>query len=523
MARPDLSRTRCVEPTIDALLEAGCPEKAAEVARERAAGSLSDLGLALLARGPLERAVETMQSAVNLCPASQIAYHNLIATLLRHRQLRAGNLDAMARFVGDHYHDFPWVRQYRPVLLAPRFVNVEFVNGQCNLKCRMCLSSRDSASSGSLSYLSDEDFETMLTAVPTISALTLSAGSSDPLLHPQLDRIIDIAGRHNVALDIYTNGHRLTARLCRKMVESQSVQMINVSIDVVTPESYRRIRGADLKRVVTKIEMLQAMKTEEGVARPGLSLSSVAMADTIQDLPDLVRRALQWGAFRVFVQELEGWEGYSGENRFATENPRCFEYVREAQQIAAGADLELVLPDSLRCPAPVRPGSASGSGPITGESRGSTSGPSRSAVSAVTALPSTLSDGADGPPSAQAPLCCSWLRGVWVSQDGRLHPCCMVTDVVDMGTIHDGPLLDNEKYLRVKGLLLEGRVFKACLDIRNCQYVRQRRAAGKSLHVITRRELGDLQPDPAAGGQPHGPPGPTDGVPAPPAVPITPS
>ena len=78
-------------------------------------------------------------------------------------------------------------------------------------------------------------------------------------------------------------------------------------------------------------------------------------------------------------------------------------------------------------------------------------------------------------------------------------------------------------YLRTKGMLLEGKVFRACLDIRNCQYVRQRRAAGKPLHVITHKELGDLQPDPAAVGQSHGLPGPIDDIVAPQAVPATPT
>jgi hypothetical protein len=64
-----------------------------------------------------------------------------------------------------------------------------------------------------------------------------------------------------------------------------------------------------------------------------------------------------------------------------------------------------------------------------------------------------------------------------------------------MGNLMDGPLFYNDKYARVKELLLAGKVFERCLSQNQCQYVQQQRAAGIPLRVITPDELGDLHPD----------------------------
>ena len=486
MELPDLQQARISSGAVAALIDRSDPAGASRLATEHLSSALCDLGLTLEARGKLSEAVKYLQDGLNVCPANEAAFHNLAGTLLSHRMLRAENLDSLARFVQANRNRFPWVAKYDGILVSPRFLNLEFVAGKCNLKCRMCGGTNAPSHPNRLSYLTAEDLDRLLEAMPTVGGLTLSSGDSDPLMHPEWERVMAVAVKHRVGLDVFTNGHPLSERMCRQMIASQVVNMLNFSIDAATPETYQRIRGAPLDRLLRKIEMLLAMKRDAKALRPFLSFSFVAMADNIEELPAFVRLARRMQGYRVFVEYLSGWEGGAGGNHEAKENPRWAEAVREAQREAEGESFALILPPQLAVSASARPR------PVAVGEPGTAHGEAKPATLPSQDEPAALSD--ETSPEQQLPWC-SWLRGAWVNMDGSLDPCCMIHGVVDMGSIHDGPLMENKKWLRVKGLLREGKVLDACQGASNCLYVQQQRVAGKRLRIMTREELGPVHLD----------------------------
>jgi MoaA/NifB/PqqE/SkfB family radical SAM enzyme len=446
----------------EALLQ-GRKAVAKNLAVQQLAGAFCDLALTLLANDEVEEGFKLLQQAQNLQPESQQVLHNIIAALLARKQLRGPNLQSVQTQLRKLWNRLGRPDQYRRLLYAPAFMNLEFVFGKCNLKCRMCLGGHDKGPAARLEYISTEDFEAALSVAPTVGAITLSSGDSDPLLHPRFEDIVDIAKRHNVLLNVYTNGLPLSARRCRKIVESGVFSLINFSIDAATPETYRRLRGEDLGRLLAKVEMLRSMMSECRADRPLLSLSFVAMADNIEELPAFVDLAARFHAYRVYVEDLIGWDDPDGPNKPATDHPRCQEFVRLAQEAAAGAALRLDLPSRL----------CAGPQPSDGPS----------AASAEQAAPSLPQDPEDR--SASRLGCCTWIGGVWVQKDGRLDPCCLLHGVVDMGSVRDGPLLENDKYARVKEGLLSGKVLPECLNQRACQYVQQRLARGRPPEVFS--------------------------------------
>ena len=307
-APPDVTQYRIASPEIARLIGSGQQALAVEVALQRlahgqqrlkgagtnprramkAASLLSDLGCVLGQSGQLPSAVKALQDASSLAPESADCFHNMVALLLQYGQLRGKNFDAvLARLqqVGDAVE---WTRRYRHLTWMPKFLNLEFVKGKCNLKCRMCIGTNAPGHPNTLTYMKPDDFRRTLAAAPTISAVTLSSGDSDPLLHPKFDEIIDLALEHNIHVDLYTNGLPLGERMCRRIVESQAVTMINFSIDAATAETYQRIRGGNFERLHKNISMLCRMKAEHARAYPVLSLSFVAMADNIEELPAFV-------------------------------------------------------------------------------------------------------------------------------------------------------------------------------------------------------------------------------------------
>jgi MoaA/NifB/PqqE/SkfB family radical SAM enzyme len=467
----DLEQARLADARVSEMVTAGRGAKGREIATERAAAALSDLAVLRRVDGAVGEAVDLLKQALTLWTTDRRAFHNLVVTLFTTRSLRGPNLDAVLRHLQQLGPEVLWAGQYRRLLYAPRFLNVEFVLGKCNLSCRMCLGGHRKDKQSRFEYMTAEDFRRTLASAPTVAGATLSSGDSEPLLHPQFEQLLEIALQHRVLLDVFTNGLALNARRCRKLVESQTVSMINFSVDAATAETYRRIRGEDLGRLLRKIEMLQSMKNELKLELPRLSLSFVAMDDNIQELPAFVALAAGLGAGRVYVEELIGWEDKEGPNHPATDNPQWRQYVEEARRRASENRLLLELPGTLRF--------------------------EQSASADLTAADETASAPDEAPPSprrASLPARlrhCGWLWGVWVQKDGRLDPCCLVHDVVDMGNIHEGPLLMNKKFTRVKELLLRGKVFPECAGQRACAYVQQQQSLGRPLQIITGDELGE--------------------------------
>lgn len=493
MSVPDLNTLLLSDPEVRAQFGAGRLELATKAAASRFCDALGDLAVIEVACGRLDSAVQKLQNAVNTNPASQAAFHNLVATLLKSGKLTGTNLHSVVQRVEDDLERVPWMRQYQRLLTLPWTVSLEFVEGKCNLCCRMCIGRNSADYPDRLSWMSPERFDEVLAAAPTTSGYTLSSGNSDPLLHPHIDRIIETAARYGKPLGFFTNGHALSERQRQAMVDSGTVHMLNISIDAATPETYSRIRGGDFDKLIEKIEALQALKKERGAVLPCLSLSFVGMADNIQELPDYVRLAARLGAFRVLVEDLIGWQEASSQNLPATENRRCFEYVSQAEGLASEAGLTLEMPELLKA---------------------------RSAEVPAATVPAP---GDQQPPEAsdtstpERLACCPALRDLWVRMDGSLDPCCMIHDVVDMGHVTDGPLLHNEKYARVKELLFEGKVLAECVDQRQCRYVQQQLADGRPLRVISRDELGELHRDRATQDDPASATTPTQAEPLQPA------
>lgn len=432
---------------------------------------MTDLALVELFQGRADDALKRLEEGIRTCPTYRPAFHNTLATLLQQGRLRGGQLEEIQRHIIRHWKEAEWVPEYRAILNMPTFLNIEFVRGKCNLRCRMCQGTQNATSPRVLSYLEPDRFRQILDCAPTIHGITLSSGDSDPLLHPHIDEIIEVARDRNVMIDFYTNGHALTPKTARLIVDSQVVSMVNFSLDAATAETYRRIRGADFSRAVGKLEMLGSMKREADAKLPSVACSFVAMEDNIHELPDYARMVIERGAVRVTVGDLIGWmKDEDGGNRPATDHPDCGRYLSEAQAITRDAGVVFSVSDRLLA-----------------SMRSDVEGPSDACES----------DSAAHASSGRKLACCGWINGVWVHMDGRYSPCCTVCHVADMGSATEGPLLGNEKFLRVKDLLRSGRVFERCLQQRGCEYIAQQRAAGKEIGVITREELGPLWRDPA--------------------------
>jgi MoaA/NifB/PqqE/SkfB family radical SAM enzyme len=146
-------------------------------------------------------------------------------------------------------------------------------------------------------------FKKIVDDLPALEKVTLQ-GLGEPLLAPDLFRMIEYASRRGVRMGFNTNGTLLTPERSERLV-SGGLDWLHVSLDGATAETYENIRtGSDFERVRRNVQALVETKRRLGAERPRLMLVFVAMRRNIHELPQLVRLAADWGVGALWVQNL---------------------------------------------------------------------------------------------------------------------------------------------------------------------------------------------------------------------------
>jgi radical SAM protein with 4Fe4S-binding SPASM domain len=184
----------------------------------------------------------------------------------------------------------------------PKELQLE-ITGACNLACRMCLVRYRPKVGRRTGAMCFHTFKELVDAVPLLERLTLQ-GLGEPLLAPDLFRMLEYAAERGIRAGFNTNGTLLTRPISERLV-ALGVDWLHVSLDGATAETYEGIRdGSDFARVNENVRNLVDVMQERRAVRPTLQLVFVAMRRNLHELPHLVRLAAEWGIGRVWVQNL---------------------------------------------------------------------------------------------------------------------------------------------------------------------------------------------------------------------------
>ncbi len=292
----------------------------------------------------------------------------------------------------------------------PAELQVE-VTGSCNLRCRMCLVRYRPPIDRAAGAMPFETFRRLVDALPGLRALVLQ-GLGEPLLAPDLERMVAYAAARGITTGFNTNATLLTPARAEPLVRA-GLAWLCVSLDGATAATYEAIReGASFARVVENLNELVALRRRLGLGRPRLRLVFVAMRRNVHELPELVRLAAGWGVEHVWVQNLahaftdtdpagayrEIREFTAGEALWAGEAGAARAAFAEARRLAGRLGVELRLP---------RVDAGGGSG---------------------TASRTPRRPGTPG---------CDWpWRSAYVAHDGKVQPCCMLMGA-DRGVLGD--------------------------------------------------------------------------------------
>jgi len=181
--------------------------------------------------------------------------------------------------------------EFRDVVTYPKLVTLT-TTLRCNYRCWMCYQKEFK---GDMDWRIVERLEHVL---PFVKTLQIFGG--EPLVYSRLDDLCKLAGDSFCELELITNGSLLDEKR-RELLLDNNARLIKISMEAATQETYKSIRGGDLKQVLTNVSNLAKERDARGLKHPDIQTNFVAMRRNIEELPDFIRLAAEAGIDRVLV------------------------------------------------------------------------------------------------------------------------------------------------------------------------------------------------------------------------------
>ncbi len=193
------------------------------------------------------------------------------------------------------------VRLHQPVNhLAKLYIEP---SGRCNLDCITCMRNVWVAPD---EVMADSTFERIVAGLADFSPppLVFFGGIGEPLMHPQLVKMISRVKALGSPVELITNGTLLTERLSQQLIEA-GLDVLWVSLDGATPESYADVRlGASLPKVLETLKQFSQARPKGHRPTPEIGIAFVAMQRNLHDLPAVMRLGRQLRASRLSVSNV---------------------------------------------------------------------------------------------------------------------------------------------------------------------------------------------------------------------------
>ena len=201
---------------------------------------------------------------------------------------------------------FRYIEAAKSVLLKPLVAPRPPIHAQievttfCNLNCKPCLRSKYLLDAPQ--HLSPENFQRIVAPMRPLK-ISLS-GSGEPLMNPDFFEIIRRAKAFGASVNSTSNGTLLTPERAAELVKS-GLDLLKISIDAATPDTYRNIRGEDcFLRVVDGVRALIEAKKRLGSPTPYIRFNYVVSRDNYRELAETAQLADRLGVDAMYFQPL---------------------------------------------------------------------------------------------------------------------------------------------------------------------------------------------------------------------------
>ncbi|MFQ5851980.1 MAG: radical SAM/SPASM domain-containing protein [Candidatus Binatia bacterium] len=169
---------------------------------------------------------------------------------------------------------------------------------RCNLHCTMCPWHEMRSANADMAW---ETYEKIAAHFHDAREVDLTGGG-EPLMHPQLLRMIALAKQSGCAAGFSTNATLLTSQLSEELIHLD-LDWIAYSLDGATPHTYEQIRrGASFERVMEQVRFLDKLRKRGKRKKPLTMLFFVMMPNNVHELSDLVDLCLHLGIDRLVLK-----------------------------------------------------------------------------------------------------------------------------------------------------------------------------------------------------------------------------
>ena len=188
-----------------------------------------------------------------------------------------------------------------PILPDIKKLYIE-VTTRCNLRCRTCIRN---IWDDPLEDMSSQTFQRLVSSLKDLPGLerVIFTSFGEPLIHPGLLDMVKAVRSLDLAVTIGTNGLLLSPKVVHEIIRL-GVDRLMISIDGGKPDTFARVRGALLSRVIANIKRLNNEKNKLGSLTPAVGIEFVALRSNIDELDELVSLSSQLGVSRLLVSNV---------------------------------------------------------------------------------------------------------------------------------------------------------------------------------------------------------------------------
>ncbi len=335
----------------------------------------------------------------------------------------------------------------------PSLLQVE-VTTYCNIKCRMCSTTRPVRKRNrKLQHIQMDVIESLKPALPYVSNAILQGGG-EPFLHPKIEKIISIFQDYEVLLNTVTNGTVINENLAKLI--GYNFSTLSVSIDGATAKTFELVRvGAKFSKVLQAVDLINKYR----LPQMKLLVGFVIMRCNAHELAEMVKLSKKLGAQRFQAAWLVPFSDLPwSEEQDPTREPELMnQYLLEAYDVATDLGIELRLP-------PLLP---------TG----------RNFTSETLKKHRPVSDDLN-PTNMVEGQCELMYNRATVIIDGDIKPCCHSKSIPDMGNVKDEDFRDiwnGTSYQDIRNTFNSGVLPSTC---RSCNFIRSGQLKSAKLVVI---------------------------------------
>jgi MoaA/NifB/PqqE/SkfB family radical SAM enzyme len=194
-------------------------------------------------------------------------------------------------------------RPAAPVTSRPLLLHLE-ITSRCNLRCAKCGHATDPIDSPriqprNLPYGVIETFDEYFAAAVRVHTF----GYGEMFLYNKLKQLVQRLKHYGCTVDGISNGVLVDKEEVDWLVD-YGYDEITFSIDGVKPETMQRLRGVDVEKIWNMLGYLKQRKQETGKKNPRVIVNFVAQSDNYQELPDLVRKLIDYDIYFMGVNPL---------------------------------------------------------------------------------------------------------------------------------------------------------------------------------------------------------------------------